>query len=316
MSDLTDNNTFVFIIGSPRSGTTILGEILDKHEKISQWYEPYFVWDRHFRTHLHDERTAQEATPKISNQIYTDFLKYQQKTGSNIIVDKSPRNSLKMPFIRKIFPRARFIHILRDGRDATLSIHKEWLKRKNIVNDPQKTNHFDYKNALIVVGKWLQRQPFVMDKIRALWFETHGHFINKKKHLNRLRWNGDVGWGPRFKGWETFFYEKSMLQFNAIQWVKCIESIKKSWSKIPVEQKIEIRYEDLSSKGEQIITHIFNFLKLDTNTDFWESIPKLKANNFNKWKNEFSNDQISQIHAILTPMLIELGYEDTADWVQ
>ena len=155
-----------------------------------------------------------------------------------------------------------------------------------------------------------------MDKIRALWFETHGHLINKNKHLNRLRWNGKVGWGPRFKGWETFLVEKSMLQFNAIQWSKCIESIQKCWSEIPVEQKIEIRYEDFISKGEQIITHIFKFLKLDAKNGFWMSIPELKANNFNKWKNEFSKDQISQIHAILTPMLIEMGYEDNADWAE
>ena len=314
MSHSIENNTFVFIIGSPRSGTTILGEILDKHEKISQWYEPYFVWDRQFRTHSHDERTAEEATPKIINQIYTEFLNYKKKTGSRIIVDKSPRNSLKIPFIRKIFPQACFIHILRDGRDATLSIHKEWLKRKGIVNDPRKINRFDYHSALIVAVKWLRRQPFISDKIRALWFETHGHFINKRNHLNRLRWKGEIGWGPRFKGWETCFYEKSMLQFNAIQWSKCIESIQKNWSNIPVEQKIEIRYEDFISKGESIITHILDFLKLDAKRDFWYSIPKLKANNFNKWKNEFSKDQITEIHAILTPKLVELGYEDNPDW--
>lgn len=316
LSNSVEDNSFVFIIGSPRSGTTILGEILDKHDQISQWYEPYFVWDLHFRTRLHDERTAEEATPRICNQIYTAFLKYKKKTGSKIVVDKSPRNSLKIPFIRKIFPQARFIHILRDGRDATLSIHKEWLRRKSIVDDPQKINHFDYKNALMVADKWLQRQSFMMDKIRALWFETHGHFINKKKHLNRLRWNGEVGWGPRFKGWETLFYEKSMLQFNAIQWLKCIESIEKNLSKIPVEQKIEIRYEELIKKGEQIITYILKFLELEAKKDFWKSIPELKATNFNKWKNEFSKDQISQIHAILTPMLIELGYENNTEWTQ
>jgi len=316
MSDLDGNNSFVFIIGSPRSGTTILGEILDKHEEISLWYEPYFVWDRYFRRFPHDERTAEEATPKVCKQVYTNFLRYKQKTGSDIIVDKSPRNSLKIPFLRKIFPQARFIHIIRDGRDVTLSIYKEWMRRKNIVNDPQKAHNFDYKNALIVIGDWLQRQPFIIDKIRALWFETHGHFINKYRHLNRLRWHGAVGWGPRFKDWEKHFHEKSTLQFNAIQWLKCIESINNNWSEIPIEQKIEIRYEDLIGREKQIITNILSFLNLNAKESFWNSIPKLKPNNFNKWKNEFSKVQISQIHPILTPMLIELGYEDNFDWVQ
>lgn len=316
MIDLSGNNSFVFIVGSPRSGTTLLGDILNKHAKISQWYEPYFVWDRYFRRFPHDERAAEDATLKVCKQVYTDFLRYKHKTGSHIIADKSPRNSLKIPFIKKIFPQARFIHILRDGRDVTLSIYKEWCRRKSIVNDPHKTNKFNYKNALIVVNKWLQRQPFVLDKIRALWFETHGHFLNKQRHLNRLRWHGDVGWGPRFKGWERSYYEKSTLQFNALQWVKCVEAINKSWPEIPAKQKIKIRYEDLIAGEKRIVTDILSFLNLHAQDSFWESIPKLKFDNFNKWKFEFTKDQIHQIRPVLTPMLIELGYENNIDWTQ
>lgn len=314
MHDSTPDNAFVFIVGSPRSGTTLLGEILDKHKHISQWYEPYFVWDRHFRRSTHDERIAQEATLKIRKQISIDFLRYRQKTKCRIVVDKSPRNSLKIPFIRKIFPKARFIHIVRDGRDVTLSIHKEWLRRKNIVADSHADNRFNYTAAISVVKEWLGRQPFLEDKIRALWFETHGHFLNKSLHLNRLRWKGGVGWGPRFKGWETLFEQLSLLQFNAHQWLKCVEHIQKSWPDIPVEQKIEIGYEGLLQNGGKTIGKILDFLNLEHDKKFFLSIPELKKNNFNKWQKEFSREQINEMHTILTPMLIELGYEDNYEW--
>ena len=103
-----------------------MGEILDKHGQVSQWYEPYFVWDHYFRTVSHDERTAEDAVVKVNYQIYTDFCNYKRKKECLVLIDKSPRNSLKIPFILKIFPEARFIHLLRDGRDVTLSIRKEW----------------------------------------------------------------------------------------------------------------------------------------------------------------------------------------------
>jgi len=312
MSKFTDIDSFVFIVGSPRSGTTLLGEILDKHDKISQWYEPYFVWDHYFRSYLHDKRNAVDATIKIKKQIYNDFLKYKKKTGSKIIVDKSPRNSLKIPFIRKIFPRARFIHIVRDGRDVTLSIYKEWIRRKEILNNLEINN--GYKETFMVIAKWLNRQPFIKDKIRAFWFETHGHFINKSRHLNRLRWNGEVGWGPRFKGWNKLFYQQSMLQFNANQWLKCVESIYKSWPEIPAEKKLEIRYEELISKGEKVIKKILDFLGLKKNELFFSSIPQLKKDNFNKWRKEFSSEQVKEIHSILSPMLLKLGYEKNCGW--
>ncbi|MBW2742316.1 MAG: sulfotransferase, partial [Deltaproteobacteria bacterium] len=126
---MVKNSCFVFIVGSPRSGTTLMGEILDKHSEISQWYEPYFVWDKYFRNAPHDERTKDNATHKVCQKIYKDFLRYKKKRKCAIVVDKSPRNSLKIPFIQKVFPHAHFIHILRDGREVTLSIHKEWVRR-------------------------------------------------------------------------------------------------------------------------------------------------------------------------------------------
>lgn len=310
MNALNDNS-FVFIVGSPRSGTTILGNILNGHQKISQWYEPYFIWDHYFRHYPDDKRTRKEVTPKIKHQIYSAFLKFKKKTGNKIIVDKSPRNSLKIPFILGVFPNARFIHLLRDGRDATLSIHKEWIRRKKIVSN---SNHkFDYLSALIGINRWLQRQPFFSDKIRALWFETHFHLINKSKHLNRLRWKNDVGWGPRFKDWEKVLDKNSLLQFNAYQWLRCVESIMVSWPEIPSENKIIVRYEELL-RGEDIIKKIMEFLGVKIDNSFLSSMPVLKANNYNKWQEEFSFEQANEMLHILTPMLIKLGYETNYDW--
>jgi len=310
VSILPNNDSFVFIIGSPRSGTTILGEILDKHNEISQWYEPYFVWDRSFRNCPDDERTAEEATPRIVKQVCKDFLRYKKMTGSKIIVDKSPRNSLKIPFIMKIFPQARFIHILRDGRDVTLSINKKWRFLKGITDDSKTSKISYYRTAFEITLEWLNKQPFYVDKMRAFWFETHGHMVDKSKHLNKMRWNGNVGWGPRFKGWQDVFSQSSLLQFNAHQWLKCIERIQKNWDEIAVEKKMEIRYEELISYGGKIITEILKFLDMKPHENFYSSIPKLKKYNSNKWRTEFTGDQLNEINPILLPKLTELGYED------
>lgn len=308
MGQLNTENAFVFIVGSPRSGTTILGEILDRHNRISQWYEPYFVWDHYFRNHANDERSDQEATPRVINQIRRDFSRYLKNSGSAIVVDKSPRNSLKIPFIRKIFPEARFIHILRDGRDVTLSIHKEWIRRAEIVTDPSKGSRFNHRKALRVINSWLGRQPLLRDKIRAFWFETHGHLIDKSRHLNRTRWNGAIGWGPRFKDWERLFENRSLLEFNAYQWLKCVESISAAWDVIPREKRLEIRYEEMVDGGNHAIAGIVEFLGLQATDRFLASLPVLKKGNYSKWQREFTKDQIDAIGSILDPMLCQVGY--------
>lgn len=303
------DNSFVFLVGSQRSGTTILGEILDKHPDISQWYEPLFVWDRFFRNHPHDERTADDATPEIIEQISRDFLNYKRKKGSKIIFDKSPQNSLKIPFIKKIFPNSRFIHIIRDGRDATLSINKEWKRRQSIINPLSDKKKYDYIKAFKVIRNWLRRQPFLKDKIRALWFETHGNIINMNAHFNRLRWNGMVGWGLRFKGWQDIISHTTMLQFNAYQWVKCVEAVKKGLETIPEKDKLDFRYEDLLGNEREVLSRIMHFLDLEENEDFYYSIPALNKVNYNKWRKEFTPQQIEEILDILAPGLLLYNYE-------
>ena len=62
-----------FIVGSPRSGTTILSQVLDRHPEIAQWYEPYFVWNFHLDLKDNDVRGAWEASPKVKGFVRREF---------------------------------------------------------------------------------------------------------------------------------------------------------------------------------------------------------------------------------------------------
>jgi hypothetical protein len=310
-----DRDAYAFIVGSPRSGTTVLGELLDRHPQLSQWYEPYFVWDHCFRMAPHDERTAEDATAEVARYIYTNFSAYRTKQQCSVLIDKSPRNSLKIPFILKIFPHAKFVHLLRDGRDVTLSIHKEWQRRKSIVHSPNNRGRFNYYTAFNVLKNYLGHQKFTVDKLRALWFETHGHLLNQSRQLNRLRWNGDIGWGPRFKNWEGIYSQCSLLQFNAHQWRACVECVMRDWNLIPQQHRLTIRYEDLITNPELKIIEILEFLGAKSSQEFMESLPLLKAGNYNKWKREFTNSQLKELYSILNPQLLELGYVGLEEWL-
>jgi len=311
---LKENRKFVFIVGSPRSGTTLLGEIFDSLPDVAQWYEPYFIWDRQFRNHPHDERSARDANAEVTEQIRKDFFRYHRHSNCRILVDKSPRNSLKIPFIRSIFPEARFIHLLRDGRDVVLSIQREWLKRIKIARGEGVDRKFNYTAATKVVNRWLKRQPFIEDRLRAFWFETGWHVFNRSRHLNRLRWGGEIGWGPKFKDWEKFFQKEPLIRFNARQWVSCLERINQSWSELPKDRKLLIRYEDLLTNPENTFDQMGRFIGTENNQKLFTSIQRLKRNNFNKWKFEMDRSQAEYIHDILTPMLIQLGYESDPKW--
>jgi hypothetical protein len=125
---------YFFIIGSPRSGTSILGELLNSHPDINYIFEAIDIWEiaGHGENKSH-RLTEIHATNDTSQKIRDWFKEHEQ--GKPVLIEKNPRNSLRIPFVHSIFPDAKFIYIFRDGRDVSCSLvpgigGKEWSHTK------------------------------------------------------------------------------------------------------------------------------------------------------------------------------------------
>lgn len=303
----SQNLDIVFIVGSPRSGTTLLGDILDLHPLIGRWYEPHFVFDRYFQDAPNDCRTAADATDKVKTYVSRAFNTFRRKCNCQIVVDKTPVNSLRIPFLRQIFPQARFIHMLRDGRDTTLSIHREWRKRENILE-----SHKNFLQGIRVLKEFLDEHPSWEYKIAAFCFEIGSptNILKGRTHMfYRLRrWNGYIGWGPQFAGWQSVINQVSTLEFNAMQWAKCVEAVIANSTTLPHDEFLEIRYERLLAQPEETLKQIFDFLRIVYPKDFASRLPELRDTNTGKWRTAFSMEEQGLIAPIVNPLLERLGY--------
>lgn len=138
---MVSDRDFLFIIGSPRSGTTWLQLMIGAHSQVSTAAEL-----RIFNAYLHrwiraweeESNNIQKGTifqglpMLISAEELYDFLKsflefiYGRVLATNPeathILDKHPGYTLHTEMINKFFPQARFIHIIRDGRDVAVSM--------------------------------------------------------------------------------------------------------------------------------------------------------------------------------------------------
>lgn len=306
---MADFMELTFITGSPRSGTTILGNIMNCHRDIGEWYEPYYIWLRYFDNQFDDVWQAKQNVEYAFHYIRKEFNIYAKKIRKTIVVDKSPGHAFNIERILQVFPNSKWIHILRDGRDVTLSIRIEWEKRKKIVVNK------DFRGIIDVVKTMLKRQPFLRYKLKTIAYELRTNFtLNPRMYLNKSKWKGEVGWGPRFHNWQSFLKTHSALEFNAKQWVKSVEAVRSNWKIIPDKNRIEIRYENMLQQPRQTLTKILNFIGFEAEDNFFNKIPKLKKNNFNKWEKEFTKAEISQIKPILSPLLDELGYTQQYPW--
>jgi hypothetical protein len=141
---------FPFIVGSPRSGTTLLRAMFDSHSELAIPPESYFIvslyrqlGDRQpldrdaFLTELEpherfrlwgvtgDEVAAafdRDSPVTFADAIRSVYQLYAQRHGKSRYGDKTPQYSINVPLLAELFPEARFIHIIRDGRDVTLSL--------------------------------------------------------------------------------------------------------------------------------------------------------------------------------------------------
>jgi hypothetical protein len=143
----------IFVVGCPRSGTTLLRLMLDAHPEVAIPPESHFipgVWrvrERYgsgvafdaermardvFKTlRFKDWRLPPEGVlaqirssePRdLAAAIEAFFLAYAKAHGKPRWGDKTPGYSIDMPLIAGLFPDARFVHLIRDGRNVALSL--------------------------------------------------------------------------------------------------------------------------------------------------------------------------------------------------
>jgi hypothetical protein len=134
-----------FIVGSARSGTTLLRIMLNAHPDVAVPPESRFITEfwrgedevnvQEFLAQLRDNRRFKvwdlpiEAVRKElpgDRASYADamdaaYRAYAKERGKSVYGDKTPRYVEEMPLLARLWPDAKFIHQLRDGRNVALS---------------------------------------------------------------------------------------------------------------------------------------------------------------------------------------------------
>jgi hypothetical protein len=116
----------IFIVGAPRSGTTFLGNCLAAIPEISYHFEP--VATKAAARYIYECKWNQTKAKWFYHQVY-GWLMRQHLDADLRFVEKTPQNCFIMDFLAQTFPDAKFVHIIRDGRDVALSYSKKpWLQ--------------------------------------------------------------------------------------------------------------------------------------------------------------------------------------------
>ena len=120
----------IFVCGMPRSGTTLVEQILSSHNEVEGQGELIYlqksIKDNQFDNDLLDKKLLLEdiysGRSKLADDYY-NWLKFH-KIEKDIIVDKAPQNFKWLGFIKIFFPGSKIIHCNRNAKDICTSLYK------------------------------------------------------------------------------------------------------------------------------------------------------------------------------------------------
>ncbi len=132
----------IFLIGAARSGTTFLGECLAEVPELSYHFEP--VATKAAARCVYEGLWSDVKAKWFYRAVYA-WLMRLHADGDLRFVEKTPRNCCIIPFLSEAFPDAQFIHIIRDGRDAALSLSKKpWLAARAVDSGKYEPGGYPY----------------------------------------------------------------------------------------------------------------------------------------------------------------------------
>ena len=232
----------IFIIGTGRSGTSILGTLLSMHRQVGFLNEPKALWHvmypeedlvgTYSRGPAKYRLTAEDASAGVSQIAHRLYSAYLTTVASRRVIDKYPEAVFRIPFVRALFPDAKFIFIVRNGWDTCQSI-ESWSQRLGV--EVQTENH-DWWGA--DNRKW-----------KLLWEQVIKTHIDLKTVL------------PAREQLEN------PLDMAALEWIVSMrEGL--HWMHQYPDCIHMVRYEDLVADPENCLTKILEFCELPQDCRF------------------------------------------------
>lgn len=231
----------IFLLGNVRSGTSLMHDLFDLHPEVKSWYEPRTIWTYADPGRRHDRFDESDATPKVVNYIRGRFLKYQERHGGLRVMEKTPSNLLRIPYVKAIFPEAKYIYLVREPLANISSsellwhtpIHRGKLWRR-IQETPKTQLHFH----------------------AARLFVDHARIRLLRKETLSV-------WGVRYPGIYEDIRTMRVEEVIAKQWVACSRQARADLEDAAPGSVLYMRYEDFVQDPVPLFEKVLRHFDLD-----------------------------------------------------
>lgn len=277
----------IILFGNTRSGTTIVQKVMATHPDIVPWYEPRTLWLCADPGRRHDEFDESDATDDVKRHIRQQFLKLQKRQGNRVVMEKTPANILKIPYVRAIFPEATFLFIVRNPFSFISSVEMKWQRPVSSKGIRRRLTYTPITQLHHYAGRLIRQQ---FDK-RVL----------RRKYLSL--------WGPRYKGIDQDLIAHELLKVIARQWSTCSRKAEEGLALFGNGRVLRLRYEDFVEDPISDLERICAHCGLEMTDDMVRAANKwVKSDRQHKWR-RFDPRDLARILPEIGDEMGRHGYE-------
>lgn len=288
----------VVIIGAARSGTNMLRDMLTQISGVATWPcdEINYIW-RHGNTrHATDELTPRQATPAVRQYIRKQFDKLAQQTNCKWLLEKTCANSLRVEFVNEVLSDAKYVFIVRDGRDVTLSALKRWKASLDITYILRKARYVPPSDLPYYAGRYLS------------------HRLHRLYSAERRL----TSWGPRIAGMDELLRQHPLDEVCMLQWQRSVELAHWTFCLLPTDRVHSLRYEDVVREPRKTLESLTQFLGMEASAEQINRIAdSVFIDSLGAWKKRMPEEQRSRLENLAGDTLRRFRYElSTAEETQ
>jgi hypothetical protein len=267
----------------------MLRDVLCQFEGVATWPcdEINYIWRHGNVGYPSDEIPAENASPAIKQYIRKKFEWVATKYDVHTVVEKTCANSLRVPFVDKVIPEAKYVYIYRDGLDTAGSASLRWKAGLDI--------------------------PYLMEKTRFVPLVDLPYYAFRyiSSHVYRLfsKEQRVAFWGPALQDMQAILENHSLYEVCALQWQRCVENAETAFAAIEPERVIRVSYEQFVEQPEQELKRILDFVGIKaTNNAITESVANVSSKNIGKGRARLSLAERQRIESLVGTTLRRYGY--------
>lgn len=283
----------IIIIGAPRSGTNMLRDVLASFDGIATWPcdEINYIWRHGNVRYPSDELQSERVTPEIARYIQDRFDDIRKSYDVPLVLEKTCANCLRVPFVDRALPGAKYIYIHRDGLDATGSAMLRW---KATLDIPYILRKLRYVPLMDV--------PYY--GFRYLWSRIY-RLISKDKRL--------AFWGPRLDGMDDILQQHTLEEVCALQWQRCVEKAETAFAEISDKRVIRVCYEDFVRNPEPELARVLTFLGHDVpESEIQAAVAGVSSRSLGKGRQSLGQAKSANLESLVGTTLDRYGYRGRA----